>query len=102
MSLSKELLMVSVRVDTEVESDWNDWYNNIHLPEIAACPGFHSAQRYVSEQPEGRFYMTLYELESSEALTSTEFLARRGWGPFAANVRFTTAAYSRLVQINNK
>ena len=101
MSIAKELLVVTVRVDADVEPAWNDWYNDVHLPEIAACPGFYSAQRYVAERPEGRFYITLYELASSDALKSAEFAARRGWGPFTDNVEFSTAVYSRITQIDN-
>jgi hypothetical protein len=94
MTISSELLVVSVAVDQSVEDRWNDWYDREHLPEIAACPGFRSAQRFVSEAPSGeRHYLTIYEIEGPAALESSEFMTRRGWGPFADKVNFSTRRY---------
>lgn len=101
MGISQDLLVVAVTVDPAVEDDWNRWYNEVHLPEIATCPGFKSAQRYVSQDGDSRRYMTLYELESAQALDSTEFSARRGWGPFGAQVSFKTSRFSRIAQIHS-
>ena len=42
---AQHLLVVTATVDAAAETAWNDWYNSVHLPEIAACPGFRSAQR---------------------------------------------------------
>ncbi len=28
------------------EDEFNDWYDNVHVPELLAIPGFVSAQRY--------------------------------------------------------
>lgn len=99
MGIAKELLVVAVTVDPAVEDDWNRWYNDVHLPEIAVCPGFRSAQRYVCEDADGRRYMTLYELDDAKAVDSAEFVARRGWGPFRAQVAFKTARFSRIAQL---
>jgi antibiotic biosynthesis monooxygenase (ABM) superfamily enzyme len=99
MALASELLVVAVTVAADVEDDWNRWYDGVHLPEIAACPGFLSAQRYVADEPGGRRYLTVYELRDASALDSAEFKARRGWGPFADKVDFRTSRYSRIAQI---
>lgn len=99
MGIAKDLLVVTVTVNPEVEDDWNRWYNEVHLPEIAECPGFRSAQRYVSEDAEGRRYITLYELDDTKALDSAEFAARRGWGEFRAQVVFKTARFTRIAQL---
>ena len=101
MSISKELLLVTASIDPSVEEQWNRWYNEVHLPEIAACPGFRSAQRYVSHDAQGRRYIAIYELDSPAALETAEFAARRGWGPFGAKVEFKSARFSQLAQIEN-
>jgi antibiotic biosynthesis monooxygenase (ABM) superfamily enzyme len=99
MGIAKELLVVAVTVDPGVEDDWNRWYNDVHLPEIATCPGFVSAQRYVAQEGQERRYMTLYELDGPAALDSAEFAARRGWGPFGSQVQFRTSRFSRIAQM---
>ena len=70
MGLAKELLVVTATISPAVEADWNRWYNDVHLPEIAACPGFRSAQRCVAEEPQGRRYIAIYELDGPAALAS--------------------------------
>jgi antibiotic biosynthesis monooxygenase (ABM) superfamily enzyme len=99
MTISKELLVVAVTVTADVEDAWNRWYNETHLPEIVTCPGFISAQRYLSQDGAGRRYLTIYELSTSQALESAEFKARRGWGAFGGNVEFETLRYSQIAQI---
>jgi hypothetical protein len=100
MSLPQEILVVSARVDAAVEQDWNRWYDEVHLPEIVACPGFRSGQRYVAEDRTGaRRYIAVYELDHAGALASPEFATRRGWGPFAGKVEFETLRFSRLSQV---
>lgn len=97
MTIESELLVVSVTVDRSVEDDWNRWYDKTHLPEIAACPGIRSAQRFVSETPAGdRAYLTIYEIDGPAVLDSRQFSERRGWGPFADKVTFTTRRYRRM------
>lgn len=100
MTVASDLLIVTSQIDPTVEAAWNDWYNNVHLPEIAECPGFKSAQRYVAQGSDGaRSYIAVYELAGSDALESAEFRARRGWGPFLEHVQFKTLHYSRIAQI---
>ncbi len=100
MTLPPDLLIVSATIDPQVEDQWNRWYDEEHLPEIVACPGFRSGQRYVATEADGaRAYVTIYELDGPEALASAEFAARRGWGPFVDQVRFQTRVYSRIAQV---
>jgi hypothetical protein len=96
LSLPKHLLVVDVSVDPGVEEAWNRWYTNVHLPEIAACPGFRSAARYVSETPEGRNYLSVYDIVGPQAIESPEFAARRGWAEFRDKVKFKTRIYRQI------
>ena len=52
------------------EDDYNDWYNNRHLQDVVAVPGFVSAQRFkLNKQMIGQFatrYMAIYEIEADD------------------------------------
>ncbi|WP_169546449.1 DUF4286 family protein [Sneathiella aquimaris] len=95
-SISNNLLVVRVKVDPDVESEWNTWYNKVHLPEISECPGFLSASRYMSEDESGRLYLTVYELEHANAAESTEFNARRGWAHFSDKVHANVHTFKKI------
>ena len=42
------ILVVLVEIDASAEAAWNEWYDNVHLPEALACPGVLSGRRYRS------------------------------------------------------
>lgn len=52
------------------EAQYNDWYQNIHLKQIVAIPGFVSAQRFklsVGMRGEDTYpYMAIYEVETND------------------------------------
>lgn len=96
---AEHLLVVTATVDESVETEWNDWYDNFHLPEITGCPGFRSSGRYVSEEPgQERRYIAVYEIVGPAALESPAFAARRGWDRFKDKVRFETRHYRRIAK----
>jgi hypothetical protein len=97
VTLPRWLMVVDAEVDPDVETAWNEWYDTVHLPEIADCPGFEEAARYVSEVDGQRHYIAVYALSGPEALDSPEFAARRGWAQFAGRVRATVRAHRRLI-----
>ncbi len=66
------LLLVMIDVDPAHEEEFNRWYNEEHLPERAACPGFLSGRRFVALQG-GPKYLALYDLESPAVLESPEY-----------------------------
>ena len=96
------LLVVTAEVDPAIESEWNSWYDTVHLPDALKCPGVLRGRRYVSsgevsestagktERTAKRIYTTIYELESPAAITTPEFRAMRGWYHFAPHVRSRT------------
>jgi hypothetical protein len=54
--------------DPAHEQEFNDWYNNVHIPDALASPGFVSATRYEIEtqtEKSGK-YLTIYEIESDD------------------------------------
>ena len=76
------LLIVTAEVDAEVETDWNHWYDTVHLPDALACPGVLRGRRYVqsgeasqsdrgtSSRSATKVYTTVYELAGPEAVTT--------------------------------
>lgn len=62
--------------DPSREKEFNDWYNNIHLPDILETPGFVRAVRYENTNPaegQGKF-LAMYEIETDDlARTLAEF-----------------------------
>ena len=90
------ILVTSVDVTDGVEEEFNRWYNEHHLPEVLACPGFVSATRYECTAGQPR-YLAIYQLESEAALTTPEMQRVRGWGEMFPHVRnFHERVYRRI------
>ena len=58
------LLMVWAEVPSDREKEFNRWYNEEHLAERLALPGFLSAARYEAVKG-GPKHLACYELESA-------------------------------------
>jgi hypothetical protein len=84
--VSRTILLTSVDISPGAEDEFNRWYNEKHLPEILACPGFLSATRFECAQGEPR-YIAVYELEDEGALKTPEMQRIRGWGDMFPHVR---------------
>ncbi len=76
--------ILSVRIDipSEVEGEFNRWYNEEHLPQLSAVPGVACARRYRSVSGTGSTYLALYEMDH-EHVMDTE-----AWSQ-AANTEWT-------------
>ncbi len=66
------LLAVYVGIPSEIEDEFNKWYNTQHVPERLAIPGFQSATRYVSLEGTPK-YMAFYELDSASVLETPAY-----------------------------
>jgi hypothetical protein len=92
------ILVTTVDIAPEAEVEFNRWYNEVHLPEILACPGFVSCSRYEAVFGEPR-YIAIYQLESEDALHTPEMRQVRGWGDMFPHVRnFHERVYTRIHQ----
>jgi hypothetical protein len=66
-----------------MEDEYNTWYDEVHLPDVAAVPGVRSAQRYEvgperrspDEEPAFR-YLAVYEIEGDPELVFKETASR--------------------------
>lgn len=68
--------VVETDVTPEADRDLNAWYNEEHLPGLAAVPGTIRAQRLMSLDRSPRYH-SCYELLSKETLGSPPWLAVR-------------------------
>lgn len=97
------LLMVWADVPVEKEKDFNRWYNNEHLAERLAIPGFLSGARYEAVKG-GPKHLAIYELDSP-AVLETEAYKRvqanptemtKRYGPQAIATSFIRNVYTMI------
>jgi len=67
------LLMTFTEVPSELEADFNEWYNREHLDERINIPGFRRARRYEGIDA-GIKYFTTYEALASDNIASPAYL----------------------------
>ncbi len=79
------LLVNAMNVDPAHEAEFNDWYDNEHLPALTAVPGTISARRYKDLTGTHR-YLALYHLESPEVTFSDAWKTGAGT-PWSAKMR---------------
>ena len=79
------LLVNAMNVDPEHEAEFNDWYDNEHLPALQAVPGTICARRYKDLSGSHR-YLALYHLESPEVTFSDAWKTGAGT-PWSAKMR---------------
>jgi hypothetical protein len=90
------LLSVAAKVEPDDETAFNPWYDHEHLPVILACPGIHSASRFVTDGPEGRRYLTQYVIDGPESIQTPEFAKAGADTPFTGRATFEIGVYRPL------
>ena len=75
--MNRGLLLTMTEPPQAMEEEFNAWYDDEHMAERLAIPGFRSARRWVADLPPGEGkYLATYELDSAGVLTSAPYLAR--------------------------
>ncbi len=71
------LLLNAMNVAPEAEAEFDAWYDEEHIPALAAVPGTLAARRYVSAEAGGgeRRRLALYHLETPEVAASEAWRA---------------------------
>jgi hypothetical protein len=67
--MNRGLLLTLTEPPAAMDEEFNAWYDEEHLAERLAIPGFRSATRWVADVP-------TYELDSLAVLSSASYLAR--------------------------
>jgi len=71
------LLLTLTEPPPHMEEEFNAWYDDEHIAERLAIPGFRSARRWVADVPRGGGkYLATYELDSAAVLSSPSYLQR--------------------------
>nr|MDQ6921968.1 hypothetical protein [Candidatus Dormibacteraeota bacterium] len=79
--------VITVDVDDQHAESFSRWYNEVHFPEILACPGWHAGRRYECVDGEPRF-LAVYDLDDEESpFSSPEYAAAVGWDEHVAGIR---------------
>ncbi len=68
------LLFVAMSVDSQVEEEFNAWYDTGHLPRLMGVPGCLCARRFRTEGGSHK-YLAVYHLESPEVCASKTWKA---------------------------
>ena len=75
--MNRGLLLTLTEPPPAMEEEFNAWYDQEHLAERLAIPGFRSARRWVADVPPGAGkYLATYELDSLAVLSSPAYLQR--------------------------
>ena len=87
--MANALLLFMTDIDPKNEDDFNRWYEEEHLAERLAIPGFITARRF--QAVEGRpKYLAIYDLESPDVLQSAPYLHVVGAGKSSWTKRMET------------
>jgi hypothetical protein len=91
--MARYRMLVLSRPTEGREAEYNDWYQNTHLKQIVAIPGFVSAQRFrlsVNMRGEGTYpYMAIYEIETDDVAAAYKALEKAaGDGSIAVSPAF--------------
>ncbi|MGL5363363.1 MAG: hypothetical protein ACRDBH_10810 [Bosea sp. (in: a-proteobacteria)] len=67
------LLALWNEIDPAFHEAYEAWHMHEHVPERLTCPGFRHASRYVRGEGTHKRWFTLYQLDSVDALESTQY-----------------------------
>lgn len=79
--------IVRVDIDPEHEAAFDTWYVDQHFPDLLACPGWLTAQRFLNVGEDGPKYAAVYEVAGQWAFHTPEFEKVKGFGPFTPYIR---------------
>ncbi len=82
--MARHVLLVFSNPTPGKESEYNEWYDKVHIPDVLKVPGFASAARFriAQSQLDGTTnhpyrYLSLYELETGDLAASLKELRSR-------------------------
>jgi len=71
--------------DPAKEKEFNDWYDNMHMPDMLNTPGLVKASRWMSadkKENEVRKYLAMYELETDDVEEFNKLMREQGMWTF--------------------
>jgi antibiotic biosynthesis monooxygenase (ABM) superfamily enzyme len=73
------VLTVRLNTPADHEADFNAWYNEDHVPALAAVPGVYCARRYVAVEGDPK-YLAIYEMREGGIPKTPEWNRARDFG----------------------
>jgi len=73
--MEKWLVLVETNCkDEKRDSEYNNWYDRVHIPDALSCPGHKRATRYIIKNPAGDQgkYLAIYEVETDDIKKTME------------------------------
>ena len=93
--IGNAVMLVFMEPAAGTEKEFNEWYNQNHVPERVSVPGILSARRYELCDGEGALkYLAVYELENAEVLQGEAYLKNAAE---STPMNFTRPKVQRLV-----
>lgn len=78
---------ITVDIEPDFADSFSTWYDDIHLPEILACPGWLAARRFECVDGEPRF-LAVYDLGDPDTPFSNEdWDSAVGWDEHVGHIR---------------
>jgi hypothetical protein len=80
-------VVLSNPASPEVEDEYNDWYDNVHLRDVVDIPGFVSAQRFewtarrADDVAPDHKYLAIYEIDTDDLAETFNELMERAFTP---------------------
>ena len=98
------LYVVSQSPEEGFREEFNDWYNNEHIPELLECPGFLSARRFEIIEGTGSApaYLAMYEVASMDAFSSEPYLRQLSRSIDEMTALARTATTHRVIHFTAK
>ncbi|HAL46483.1 MAG: hypothetical protein FI707_17220 [SAR202 cluster bacterium] len=67
-------------IPADREDEWNDWYDNVYVPNYEKVPGVIRGRRYIAVTGEPK-YLTVYEFEHEKVSSGPEWLTQQNIDP---------------------
>jgi len=86
--MAKRLMVALSNAAEGRDEDFNDWYENVHIPDVCSIEGVLSATRYEVEGDNPAVphrYLTIYELGREGAAVMADIVEGMSSGAFAAS-----------------
>jgi len=97
--MTKRLMVTLTNAAEGRDEEFNDWYDNVHIPDVLTIDGVQSAQRFEVEGDDPAAphrYLTIYELDREGAAVMGDIIDAMGSGTFTGSesIDGSTAAVS--------
>jgi antibiotic biosynthesis monooxygenase (ABM) superfamily enzyme len=70
------IYIVKTDIPADLERDFNDWYDNEHVPALASVPGCFQARRFLAVDGQPK-YMAVYEIDTPDVIKSAAWAKAR-------------------------